>query len=1139
MLSEEGRVMMLRALLQQRRDDLKVFHASARLPGFAQQLSLLLRELQRHHLDPTSLERLTRRLGPAHGLEDKLHDFALLLRAYLDGLRGHRLQDANVLLDLAAEALRNHAAQRGSAPLSFGALWLDGFAEMTPQELALLSALAPFCERAVLAFCLEGMPPRQASWLSPWTVVGRTFRNCHEALAGQPEVKVSVETLPREPDRGRFAGNPVLQELERRWAAPESQPPPPASHATQGRELTRSGAHLDTTTEVTSPSPPSAGGEGEAIATPRVVVSSCAPRSGQLEFCLDERPEDAAAGERPIPGAGVVGPLPAPSSVLRLALCANPEAEAILAAREVLAHVRDRGGRFRECAVMLRTLDGYHETLRRVFTRYEIPFFLDRRELVTHHPLAELTRFAVRTVAWGWKFEDWFGALKSGLVPADEEEIDLLENEALALGWEGRAWHEPLQVPKDDALGRRLEALRQRIFPPFERFAQALGGPRPEPTGRQLADAMRQLWRELDVEARLEGWTADAVLDATAGNPLSAIHRTVWEQVNTWRENLERAFPVEALPLRDWMPIIEAGLGGLTVGVIPPALDHVLIGTLDRSRQPELEVAILLGVNEGIFPAPPGPSALLTDADRSVLEANDVFLGPTTRERLGHERYFGYIACTRARRRLVLTCSAFDARERKLNPSSFIGHVQRLFPGVTLEEFTAATPWWDAQHPGELVPVLARREHEQGAAGLVTLPEAAANRLARLPRLAPVLARLEAMRDPPLDESLTPAVVERLYGRALMTAVTRLERFAECPFRFLVQAGLRARERLRFEPDVRHLGTFQHEALKLFHERARAEGKDWRDLEPAEARARMGELARQLALTYGHGVLQGSEQARFLARTRTAALKDFVGTLVGWARTQYQFNPAAAELTFGRDGALPPWRLPLGEGHELEFGGQIDRIDLAPGPDADSARCVVIDYKSSVKKINERLLHNGVQLQLPAYLSVLRHADEEAVRAVFGVDRLVPAGVFYVSLHGQYESGPHRDEVLADVEARAKAFRHAGRFDQSQLELFDAGAQGRAPNREGEQFNYRLTARGALHGGSSDPMPAGKFMKLLDQVEQHLQDTGRRIFRGEARVDPYRLGGRTPCDTCDYRAVCRIDPWTHQYRALREVPKGE
>ena len=54
-------------------------------------------------------------------------------------------------------------------------LWLDGFAEMTPQELDLLAAILPLCERATLAFCLENEPKADPSWLSIWSSVGKTF----------------------------------------------------------------------------------------------------------------------------------------------------------------------------------------------------------------------------------------------------------------------------------------------------------------------------------------------------------------------------------------------------------------------------------------------------------------------------------------------------------------------------------------------------------------------------------------------------------------------------------------------------------------------------------------------------------------------------------------------------------------------------------------------------------------------------------------------------------------------------------------------------------------------------------------------------------------------------------------------------
>ena len=103
------------------------------------------------------------------------------------------------------------------------------------------------------------------------------------------------------------------------------------------------------------------------------------------------------------------------------------------------------------------------------------------------------------------------------------------------------------------------------------------------------------------------------------------------------------------------------------------------------------------------------------------------------------------------------------------------------------------------------------------------------------------------MREPDPAENLSPDLAEEIYGPALQTSVSRLEEFAQCPFRFFVHSGLRAEERKVFELDARERGSFQHEVLKLFHEQLTAEGKRWRDLTPAEARERVGKIAAELA----------------------------------------------------------------------------------------------------------------------------------------------------------------------------------------------------------------------------------------------------------------------------------------------------
>jgi ATP-dependent helicase/nuclease subunit B len=1022
LLSEDGRVMVLHALLARRRNTLQIFHASAGLPGFARQLSLELRELQQRQVSPEMLIQLSAQDALSDSLRRKLHDLSVLLADYLEWLQHRSLQDAECLLDLAAAALKRADSP---APLA-SALWLDGFAEMTPPELDLLAAVAARCDQATLAFCLESAPSdTPGSWLSIWTGIGETFRQCLARLGGLPGARVTMEVLPRDPSRGRFGENPALLHLEEKWTRP-------------------------------------------------------------ADF-----PDDASA---------------ASADALRLAECLNPAAEAVLAAREILRFVR-AGGRFREAAVLLRQMDGYHDHLRRVFARYEIPFFLDRRRFVAQHPLAELTRSALRAAAFGWQHDDWFGALKTGLVALEEEDIDRLENEALARGWKGEAWFAPL--PPDGGKSDWAERLRRKWIGPFADFRNVLAARQFRLDGPQLIEAARQLWRDLNVERTLENWSA-------AEGPERAVHATIWQQMNQWLDDLGLAFTGETMTLRDWLPILEAGLAGLSVGVIPPALDQVLIGAIDRSRNPELNLALVLGVNETVFPAPPPAGHLLGEADREELAAHEVRLGHGRREFLGRERFLGYIACTRARQRLVVTCAQQDNDGAALNPSPFFAHLRRLFSRWPVEKF-APPDWRQAEHLSEL-----------------------AGRLARAGDQPPVLRELllrpafESLREQMISfacvvepRQLEPEQAARLYGQALRTSVSRLEEFAACSFKFFVRSGLRAEERQRFELDVRERGSFQHEVLARFHQDLQQERKRWRDITPAEARLRVKESVAQVLPKFREGLLGASAPARFAARTVTESLQDFVAATVEWM-AQYEFDPWEVELGFGVEhGPLPAWEIALGGGRRLVFRGIIDRVDLCRAGLEDAALAVVVDYKSSARKLDKVMMAHGLQLQLPAYLSVLRHLCD--ARAIFGVGSLAPAGVFYVNLRGQFEHGETRREILQKREQfRQRRYQHSGRFDLQALPHLDD----RQTN-EGTQFKFKLNANGEPDARNTDLMRPEAFAEMLDHVEAELVRMGGEIYGGAIGLNPYQKGGERACDKCDYQGICRFDPWENSFRVLR------
>jgi ATP-dependent helicase/nuclease subunit B len=1021
-LAEEGRVMVLRALLARHQLDLRVFRATARLPGFAQQLSLLLREVQRYQLSPNKLMELVA-LVPAEGrLGDKLHDISLILGAYNQWLKDHQLNDASALLDLATTALK-HSTRRTNETFQLGGLWMDGFAEMTPQELHLLATFLPLCEHATLAFCLDGEPQGNPSWLSQWSVVAQTYRNCRNRLVTDETLTVRTETLARDPAHSRFKNAPALAHLEANWTTPK--------------------------------------------------------------------------------------PYAEASNAVELVECFDAEAEVLHGARLIHQHVR-AGGRYREVAVLLRSMEGHQDIVQRVFHRHGIPYFMDRRESVAHHPLAELTRSALRLAAFGWRHDDWFAALKCGLVTIEDQQIDALENEALARGWNHARWREPIVIEKEPALAERMEALRQRLVPPFVQFVDALtktGGV----SGNVLANAVRQLWIDLKAPATLEAWSQKP----DPQHPqFAAIHQTVWEQLNEWCDNLELAFGNDlSLGVRDWLSVSDAGLAGLTVGVIPPALDQVLVGAIDRSRNPDLQLAIVLGVNEGHFPAPPETPLILTEIDRKVLAQQNVTLGLDSRQRLAHERYFGYIAFTRSQHKLVVCWSRQNQSGLALNPSPFVDQLRQLFPQNKVVRFNGslepaaiqtlpellALPHW----PERLQPLFAQHQRD-----LLWQP------LALLSSRQQVIAKNLA------QTRLTAEAVTTLYGTVLPGSVSSLEDFAACPFRFYASRGLKAEEREYYETDVRERGSLQHEILDQFHRALKKDNRRWRDLNPTEAANLVRQIGEALLPTYRDGLFVYDQQSAFLGRTLIQRLERMMAILVDWMAT-YKLDPEAVELSFGmKDSELPGWKLDLADGRALLLRGRIDRIDIHRLPAEDKALIAVFDYKSSEKKLDGLKLQHGLQLQLLSYLAYLRQLPD--AQEQFGAANLVPVGAFYISLRG--ESGSQKTRLEAQSESKESprsAHRHYGRFDLTHLDYLD----GRAERKKADQFND-----GAR---SKDGLKAADFAALLTQTEEKLRQIGERVFAGDIAISPYRKGQEVACEYCKFKAVCRFDDWNDSFRVLK------
>ncbi|MDI6906192.1 MAG: helicase-exonuclease AddAB subunit AddB [Thermoanaerobacterales bacterium] len=853
-----------------------------------------------------------------------------------------------------------------------------------------------------------------------------------------------------------------------------------------------------------------------------------APALAHLERCFYVRP--APAEKKAGPGE------------VTLVSAANRRAEVEGAAREIIRLVRDHGFRWRDTAVVLRDLEGYHELIACVFTDYGIPFFIDHKRPVLHHPLVELIRAALEVAVTGWNFEPLFRYLKADLAPLTRDEVDRLENYVLAHGirgdrWtDGRPWtyrrrftlagegEDRAPSPEEAAELAAINNARQRAIGALHAFCRSAAESR-DVLG--LTSALFRLLEELEVPAGIEAWRREA--EASGRLEEAQEHAQIWDGVLDVLDQMVQALGERSLSLADYARVLDSGIEALRLGLIPPALDQVLVGSLERSRSPEIQAAFVLGAVDGVLPARSAEDALLNDAERQRLEEIGLELAPGARRRLLNEQYLVYIALTRASRYLWISYPLADEEGNALAPSPVIERIRRLLPGVRVSVcFTAPTGGDDTAFVTRPGPTLAylvdRLRAARDGEAIHPIWWAAYDWLLSRPAWAPALRRATAaLFHVNQDSRLHPDTAARLFGRPIRASVSRFERYRACPFAHFVEHGLRLRERpvQRLAPP--DLGRFFHAALEQFAGQLMREGREWGDLTAAECAALTDCIVAGLAPQLQSEILLSTARHRYLTGKLQRTVERAAMVLGEHARRGL-FRPVALELAFGPDTPLGPLRLP-----GAELAGRIDRIDVARTPSGFLLR--VIDYKSGRARLTIPEMEHGLKIQLLTYLDIAL----ARARNILGISNIavLPAGILYFTVQNPllHDHGPLQGTELERRLLRRLRMDGYVLADPKAVALMDREAR-----TVSDLIPVHLTRDG--FGANSRVLSGEQFELLRRHLHALLTETARDIADGVVDIAPYRLGDETACRYCPYPAVCRFDRQLREnfFRILREEP---
>lgn len=1098
-INEEGKKMMLYKILQRRKSDLPVFAGVAEQFGFIKKLNDLFEEMKRYRVESDEVEKhlafLEKYMTGQPLLSAKLRDISSILHEFESELAGRYLDGEDVLARLSEGVAVSEYVKSAT-------IWLDGFHGFTPQEYRVFASLIVHAPHVSITLCLDkpyepGDVPHELSLFHPTAATMLKLREMANTLGVEVEsitwLKPEDEPLPR------YAKAPLLAHLERNFEhkVPYREPDAAATHNNKG--------------------------------------------SRQQHSVVDREITIQAAVHR------------------------RAEVEAV--ARDMLNRVRKQHVRWRDMAVMVRNIAHYGDLIDKVFSEADIPYFTDQKKSVLHHPFVEMTRAVLDILIGNWRYDAVFRFVKTDFLLSEDaqmtrEHFDKLENYVLACGIEGTMWTskhpwpaEPeLSLDPDNADGAAestgedseaqakprhasewVEQCRSIIVKPIAELARSL---KANPNVRGMCEAMYSFWMTLGVPRKLERMSQDALLNGDV--QLSREHRKIWSSLLDILDQMVEMVGDEKMGIELFAGMLDTGFESMKMAVVPPALDQVLIASMDRTRPGHIKHLYMLGVNGGVIPARPIEDGVLTEYERDTLQQIGLELAPGVRRKLLDERFLIYQSFTTPSQSLWISYALADEEGKSMLPSEIVRHVHGMFPCVQ-ERLVMAEP----------NPFMSEEEQ----AGFATYPESALKHLIVQLRQwrqgRPIASvwwdayrwfaaqpawndRLKVLMSSLLyrnqAETLTPATSRHLYGTALRTSVSRMERFVACPFSHFAIHGLKLKERRVYRLDAPDIGQLFHAALSRFAIHLQSSNRSWAALSADECRTEADRIVDILAPRLQGKILLSSKRYEHIL----LKLKRIVGraaSMLGEHARRGHFKPVALEIDFGLNKLLPPLRFTLGNGCTMEIVGRIDRVDKA-----DSERGVllrVIDYKSSATDLKLQEVYYGLSLQMLTYLDVLM----TNVEMWLGTAAL-PAGTLYFHVHNPLLQAANGMSVEQANEQMMKKYKMRGLVlaDREVVSLMDE------PLEKGYSDIVPVAVKvdGSFYSNAS-VATTEQWDLLRRTVRNVIRDIGIRITDGDVRIDPYRLGTKKACDFCRCKPVCQFDEWTegNEYHVLPRMTKDE
>ena len=738
----------------------------------------------------------------------------------------------------------------------------------------------------------------------------------------------------------------------------------------------------------------------------------------------------------------------------------SKESDVFAEAETIAKHIRHQtrmGARYKDFLVVAGNVNKYAYALERAFAKYEIAYFLDNKISLGSHALAQYVTGILKAFKNNFRREDCLAVMKNYFYKTNN---DIFRFENICLKNNFRFFAKPFEGDSEDIV------FAEQTRSEFVSFADSFGFLHKDDatayTGKLKAflqsDDMANMVEQLCKQA-------DGIDDG-----LEKTSQQATDKILCVLDTLQALFGDLVLSDQKFADLLQTGLDAETISIIPLYNDCVVVASVAKSRANANKHLIILGANDGEFPVSHGDTRIVSDGDIDNLSKMGVNLSPKMEKENFKEKFNVYQLLTAPRQSLFVT---------------YLANADKSTPCLAVEEILKM---FDVNN--EYVELLKNSEQvycksqatEKLVAEMSKIADGNTNGLQQTSNLYYALDQkdvndfvFKTLQKPNLDKGKNVLLPR---GE---TAVTKIECFYACPYKYFLQNGLKLKPRDMGEIKSFDTGTIIHDVLENFVKTVFVDKKAGDDF---SVETMAIQLLQQVLKRDEYQYLSNHPKLEHLVE-RVSKECVFACNEVYSQIENSSFKPYATELAFGFDGSdVPPVKI-VADGHEIMLVGKIDRVDVYED------KFVLVDYKTGKASFNETELYIGKKLQLLTYVQACLQAMQKEC-----------AGFFYLPVNN-------------DFGEENKRFSYIGRVkgEKEVISLLDNNAQ---PGQMSSLFGKTLTKEGLLKGKTC--MTDQQLQVCLDYTQKMLQNAIKDMADGYIAQHPYKSN----CDFCDYAEVCNF-----------------